>query len=329
MKSFESLTPTGQIRRLRVAARSAQDAFGRPNARLTFIHHGENTTFRLDGPNDNDPRCLLRLHRPGHQKPQAIASELMWLQALDQDTTLNAPLARRAPDGRTIIPIDAPGLEATRQCTLMRWSHGRRHRHSMTTNQARQLGTMMATLHQHASRWQPPEGFDRPVWDPHGLVEDFGQCWPHLSASQRLRFKTTSARFTKVFEALKAQTGGLMLLHADLHPGNVLYKAGKAIPIDFDDCGWSLRVYDVAVLMSELAHRKDRDALLDALLEGYAQVAPPPTEELQHLWLFVAARRMMITQWVANRALQHNGFARSIPRIIAWAMETLDTLEPV
>src|SRR5690348_4920212 len=63
------------------------------DAGVTFLRHGENTTYRVTGAR----RFALRIHRPGYQTAEAIRSELAWMESL------------RAGGVRTPEPV--PGLD--------------------------------------------------------------------------------------------------------------------------------------------------------------------------------------------------------------------------
>ena len=49
-------------------------------AGVTFVRHGENTTYRVTATGGR--RFALRIHRPGYQTPDAIRSELAWMESL-------------------------------------------------------------------------------------------------------------------------------------------------------------------------------------------------------------------------------------------------------
>jgi hypothetical protein len=76
-----------QVGRLRRLAGQAMAAFPVAEPVLTFVVHGENTTFRVDAETDGGPaRFLLRVHRPGRHgvdvdPAAAVRSELDWLTA--------------------------------------------------------------------------------------------------------------------------------------------------------------------------------------------------------------------------------------------------------
>ena len=76
---------------------------------MSFIAHGENTTFRVDS---GEGRYLMRVHRPnrhgsGVDSRVAVGSELNWLAALQTDTKLSVPTPTRTPavDSGQLSPI--------------------------------------------------------------------------------------------------------------------------------------------------------------------------------------------------------------------------------
>jgi Ser/Thr protein kinase RdoA (MazF antagonist) len=78
------------------------------------------------------------------------------------------------------------------------------------------------------------------------------------------------------------------MVHGDMCPDNVVFKAGEVLPIDFEDCGFGYWLWDIAVALCQQpwtgAWARQRDAFLD----GYAQVRTLPSAQLQHLDLFLA-----------------------------------------
>ena len=92
-----------QLARLRRVAVAALDRYPLPDGRLTFVDHGENTTFRHDSAAG---RHLVRVHRRQRHgrdvdSAAAIRSEIAWLRAIRADTELVVPEAARGPRRRT------------------------------------------------------------------------------------------------------------------------------------------------------------------------------------------------------------------------------------
>ena len=114
-----------QIARMRRVALAALDRYPLPDGRLTFVAHGENTTFRHDGAAG---RYLVRVHRPHRHgrdvdSSAAIGSEIAWLRAIRADTDLAVPEALPATRRRSDREASAAG--ETRICSVLRWMDGR------------------------------------------------------------------------------------------------------------------------------------------------------------------------------------------------------------
>ena len=91
-----------QIARASSRGVAALGEYPLPEGRLTFIDHGENTTFRHDSAAG---RYLVRVHRPqrhgqGVDSASAVGSEIAWLRGIRADTELEVPEALAAPTAR-------------------------------------------------------------------------------------------------------------------------------------------------------------------------------------------------------------------------------------
>ena len=69
-------------------------------------------------------RYLLRIHAMGDM--DAIASELTWLAALNQEAGLAVPAPVQTADGKLFINPSTPGIPNGRVVSLMRWLDGRK-----------------------------------------------------------------------------------------------------------------------------------------------------------------------------------------------------------
>src|SRR5690606_38129917 len=124
------------------------------------INHSENQTFRIDTPGQG--AFTLRLHRAGYQSRAAIASELAWLTALRQDTTLAIPEPVPGRDGQLLQSVQTPLGE--QMAVLFRYVAGSEPQPDGDLGDLFvTLGRYAATLHNHAIGWPRPPGFERPV----------------------------------------------------------------------------------------------------------------------------------------------------------------------
>ena len=126
---------------------------------------------------------VLRIHDPGTYTTAQIRSELLWLDALANETDVRASVPVRNRDD-DLVTVHTGG----ERCTLLRWVHGRMHGDRPRPHHFEQLGATMAKLHAHAAAWQRPADFDRPVWNAEsifgtdGFLSGDGNPWPFVPA---------------------------------------------------------------------------------------------------------------------------------------------------
>lgn len=279
-------------------AEAALEHYPVPAGRLTFVRYGENTTFRHDGPAG---RLLVRVHRPQRH-------------------------GREARHGALTVEASAAG--ETRTCSVLRWMDGRILERSARPVHLHRLGQAMARLHAQADGWAPPAGFVRMRWDHETFFGDvmvYGEtpaagCWTLLPREVRDRFDAVAVRAADVMG--RADDRGL--IHADLHLGNALFRAGDVRLIDFDDCGLGHRVYDLAVALGELCDEPGYPAFRDALLDGYRRHRDVDATSLDD---FIAVRQVAFDLWFTGMAQVNPEFAARLDRVHRWSLSMLDMVE--
>ena len=88
-------------------------------------------------------------------------------------------------------------------------------------------------------------------------------------------------------------------IHADCHPGNILWREDRGIFVDFDDCRMGPAVQDLWMLLS--GDRQDQTAQLDALLEGYEMFHEFNDSELCLIEPLRTLRMLNYAAWIARR----------------------------
>ena len=76
-----------------------------------------------------------------------------------------------------------------------------------------------------------------------------------------------------------------------MHQEHYLFDGWDVRAIDFDDCGWGFRLYDVGVTLAELAGRPHEAELRAAGLEAHAARSPLPDGVERHLAALAVLRR--------------------------------------
>jgi Ser/Thr protein kinase RdoA (MazF antagonist) len=313
MKPYKELTRVGQLRRTRQLAQAALEAYGLSRARLTFVRYFANITYRVDvpdevphggGPGPYVPnRYLLRVLCTNYW--EAVKGEMTWLAALSREAGLPVPQPVPTLEGELLTRITTPGLPEGRIVSLMRWVDGRKRTTGFRPRHFQAWGQMVARLHTFAAGWRPPDGFERFIWDWEGLlggrgfdctVEELVASMPeHLQEP----FQIVSLEARTVMEGLGKGPDAYGMVHGDMYPENVLFKAGQAYPIDFEDCGFGHWLWDIALPLCLQPWTGVWYRQRDAFLEGYTQVRALPESQLRHLDLFMAAQYATVVLWAS------------------------------
>jgi Ser/Thr protein kinase RdoA (MazF antagonist) len=316
----------------RLAAQGLAD-YDLPPARLSLIAHRHNTLFRVDTPDGE--RYVLRLHRQGAPNVEKVSSELAWLAALRRDTALEVPAPVATRGGQLLSLVADAGLPQPSIGVLFRWLPGRRLRHGLTPRALEQVGELMARLQNHAAGWHRPPDFvrnrvDWPVASARALPDPFvppvisglhslAAAW--LSPADAGQVAAVLTRLQSAQQALGRGLDAYGLMHADLHHRNLLFDHGRLRPIDFDDCGFGLLLFDPAVMLSEILDWPNYPALRAGLLAGYRRARPLPPEHEAYLDLFIALRRIQDIDWPLS--------VTSAPPSPAWFARARRSLRPV
>ena len=291
------------LRDLAVQALAEWDLDG---AHLAPIGISENASFRVDGPGK---RYVLRIHRPGYHTLAELESEQVWTAAL-REAGLDVPIPVRTRDDRGYVTLPFDGGE--RHVGLLEWVDGELmgrilHREPSTfPAHFHAIGRIAAAIHNQSSAWTVPNGFRRHRFDVEGFVGDgafWGPFWavPQLDAKQRDVLENARQAIADELSLLDDSTETFSLIHADLHPHNVVVGEGGLHLIDFDDAGFGWHHYELAVVLyqyRELDHFGDMRA---ALLDGYREIRAFTDDDVAKLPLFFLIRTLIHLSWRADR----------------------------
>ncbi|MGI9117025.1 MAG: phosphotransferase enzyme family protein [Gaiellales bacterium] len=269
---------------------------------LELVRRGENSTYRVDAPRG---AFALRVHRAGYRTPAMIRSEIAWMEAL-AGAGIATPLAVRTIDGAVTAEVGTPAGE--RSVSILTWQHGEPLADADDMGAWRALGRLMAEVRVHGETWVRPDWFERPSWDAEGMVGAAPHWGDPLELgmwSDELLELLSGAR-ARVRERLAAFGTGpdrYGLVHADLAFANVLTRPDRPpVLIDFDDCGCSWYLWELAVALTPFDGAPEFAPRLDALVDGYRSRWALSDEDLAELPTFVMARRLVTLGWVFTHA---------------------------
>ncbi len=296
---------------------------------ISVFSHSENIVLRVEAAGDT---YALRLHRPGYHSLEELNAEIMWHDMV-RTAGLETPVAVPASNGEYYSQVQMPGSEEMRYVGLTRWINGTVLADFIETSADgtakrgyfRQLGRVMATMHQHASQWTPPPGFVRHALDEQGLMgpSPFWGCfWEAAPASPAQKQALERARryLHSLLSSLEKDPGRYGVIHADLHASNIMIDSGRVIVFDFDDAGHGWYLYDMATALFD-AWYDDDDFLntYEGLVEGYGERLAFTDEMRELMPNFLLARLLAYVGWLDNRP--ENAAYGVLPELIAEACE--------
>jgi Ser/Thr protein kinase RdoA (MazF antagonist) len=310
VSEFARLSPRSQVHRLRAAAADVLTHWPIEVARLRVVHHGFNTTFRVDAA---DGRTFaLRLNVNSHKTPAALQAEMAWIAALSTETDVVVPVPQRTVADALTTEVFVPSLGRALPAVLFSWLRGPNVEDVATGRHRRELGRVTAQLHTHAEGWSLPAGAELPSTDVYWTPE-----YPMLTAAHELFDDERRALYGQVVEQIRRVSVELSamaphhVLHADLHLGNTKWYRGHLAVFDFDDALVGVRHHDLAI--SSYYLRPDQ-ALVDALFEGYASVRPVPEMTSEQFETLLAARNVLLVDELLTT--ESADFVALLPRFL-------------
>lgn len=291
-----------EVDRLAQAALAHYDVS--PNCTLRLINLSENWTYRVEDP-DSGTAYALRVHRIGYHTPAEIASELMWIDALQQEDVVGTVTPLPARSGERVIQL-ATDVLPERSVVLFAWEEGAPPDPDANLVPVyRTLGAISAGMHDHARRWQRPPGFTRFAWDFDTALGPQGHWGPWQDAvglddETRALFQRTVDVVDQRLQAYGKGPERYGLIHADMRPANVLVLGDDVRAIDFDDCGSGWFMYDFATTISFIEDHPMVPEWRASWLEGYRSAGTLSAEDEAELDTFVMLRRLMLVCWIGS-----------------------------
>ena len=277
---------------------------------LKLVSRSENYAFRVE--DERRRLFVLRLHRPGYHTFEELVSEQTWTAALrEAGIDVPVPLATHSGDGYATTFVG----DEQRYAGMLEWVPGDTLGSLMSgAEPARiddcyaRIGEVMAALHAQASEWPVPHGFARHAFDAGGLMgvggemPFWGRFWEShlLTADDRSLLAGLRGRIGPVLASLDRGPANYGMIHADLHPQNVIVSGKRLHVIDFDDAGFGWHAYDFAVCLG--AHgQADSARRQSAFLNGYRRVREPDERMVALIPLFLLVRSLASIGWITAR----------------------------
>lgn len=297
-------------------ARTAAAEFGLEVAELELVAHAFNTTFAVAG--TDGERHALRVNTNSVSTPANVVAQQSWQHAIATETEILVPDPLRTVDGEWYAEVVGTALGRDFVVTGATWLEGP-DVGELDPVTARELGRVMATLHEQAETWTPPAGgtlsrFDTPLFGDVDLLDSARSLTPGGRAVLGRAREATARAFAAVHDG-----AALIPVHADLHGGNLKWDGERLAVFDFDDSGLGLPVVDLAV--STFYLRGGNRVHEQALRAGYTEVRPLPEVDPALFEGLVAARQLLLAN--SLQAITTAELRRDAERYLAVTIDRL------
>ena len=273
---------------------------------------------------DNGTQMVLRVGTPHANTRSNIAVEVAWLDALNNDTSLEVVRPIHTSNGELIVDEFDDGLGRERSCVLFSWLPGAPLAQGAGSFGYRLLGQMSASLQRHGADWSPGEPFELRRWnrlfyygsdvDP-VIIND-----PNYGHLFDLKRRSTIAKAATLSETVIGESwseSGAQIVHGDLHEWNVHIAGSRLYAFDFEDVMVAMPSQDVAISLYSSRRNTQRKEIRDAYRKGFETVAPWPIIDESQLDGFHAARQIMLMNYAA-RTLPVDEAADYLDDVMPW-----------
>lgn len=315
METRSTSSPVSLEARLTAFASAALAHYALPDgATARLLNLSENATFLVEAPAARY-KSILRVHRPGYHTREAIESEIAWIRALGDHPHIATAQPIPGANGEIVQTVTDDSMPEPRHVVMFSFLRGREPDPS-DLHSFEQLGRITARLHDHAQQWVPEQPLVRHTWDLDAMFFGPAPLWGRwedgvgVSGRRARTLEKLAAHLQSRIGRYGKDPARFGLIHADLRLANLLLDDGRVQVIDFDDCGFSWFMYDLASALSFIEDQPQVPDLIRAWLRGYRELRPLSAEDEDIIPSFIMARRLLLVAWVGSH--QESPFPRSL-----------------
>ncbi len=294
---FASLSSEQQVASLSDCVLEILSHYGLAEAEFESINHEFNSTFKVTAADSQ--KFALRININSHRSPANLFAEVSWVASIRSVRTPK-PQLNRAGEYITHGWHEASGRRL--DAVLYSWLDGQELGDEPTAEQMWAAGAAMALLQAEARTFELPPGAELPgladfFWGSADLLLGPGT---QLDESEQALVSAAKARIEHTIAELALHAAQLPI-HADMHPWNLMWHEGELAVFDFDDSGIGMPVHDLATALYYL----DTDEQRQALLDGFASVAPLPEHTPTQLQDLLLQRRIFLLNSLYETSTPH------------------------
>ncbi|MFP7159489.1 phosphotransferase [Priestia aryabhattai] len=275
---------------------------------IKLLNYSENATYLVENPELED-KYILRIYRPGSHCKSEIEGELYFIDSIYHNTVIETSSPIEGKDKSYIQTLRIENHPNEYYCVLFSFLNGK----TLDINNEHELielfekiGKITAHFHEHIiDNGAKFNNIKRQTWDNESILgknPNWGN-WEDGIAITPERYEI----FKKVADIIEHRllkfgktSNRFGLIHADLRHANLLINDKEVKVIDFDDCGFSWYLFDLAASLTFIDHKSYASKLIEVWLKGYRKVRILSKEEEQEIPTFLMLRRFQMISWFAS-----------------------------
>jgi Ser/Thr protein kinase RdoA (MazF antagonist) len=213
---------------------------------FSLLNNGENLTYLIDS---NTEKFVIRQYRVNRYTYDEILAEINWLLTLQEHLLVPSVIPNKKDELITSITVDE---KSTHYFVVFKFIEGSSILQPSFFDYEK-LGSLMLSLHEksyYVLKKTPDDwiGYKRPIFNEHLTIQESLQRLinaPFLSNTEKNKCIKLAERIQELISSNKL--GEKQFVHGDMHFGNILEAKEGWYLLDFDECGFAYKEFDIGV----------------------------------------------------------------------------------
>ncbi len=275
---------------------------------LSVEHIGDRGNSVFSFKNEEGNLQILRFTDPEFRTFNELLAELHFVNYLSD---CGVSVARGLPNTEGILAFVTPCSSGELICSSVSYARGLEVQEGSefwNEDLFKEWGRNLALIHNAATAFAPRKGEpDRWIWSNEILIAKADDLIPQEDVKSREELHEVLARC----ESLNKSKSDFGMIHADHAPQNFRYDSEnkRITAFDFGNCCYHWYASDLAISLSTVRRKNNRDKIRDSLLGGYSsiRVLPENIDELIDLFIRLRVVYVYLSRlhlWAMNRTAE-------------------------
>ncbi|PFK33384.1 serine kinase [Bacillus cereus] len=238
--------------------------------KVSLLHGGENQTYIFESEKN---KFVVRQYRGGRYTAEQIEAEIHWLIAIQKQMLVPEVVVNKSGGWVTSVK---KGVGSIQYFVVFRFISGSEILEPKDKDYEK-LGSLMRMFHEKTNGVlkrmpQTWRGYERPIYSEKKTIHEPLQRLLHtsfLSYAEKNKCLRIAERIQELTNS--TQLGEKQFVHGDMHFGNVLVDEQDWYLLDFDECGFGYKEFDIGVPRLHLIASGQLEEVWGNFMMGYGE----------------------------------------------------------